>query len=51
MYNPKYKFDFNLHDDPEKGIESVTFFIDEKTKAPIKISRGEERVFVWCFFF
>jgi len=50
MYNPKYKFDFNLHSDPEKGIESVTFFIDEQTKTPIKISRGEERIFVWCFF-
>jgi AAA domain len=50
MYNPKYKFNFNLHDDPEKGIESVTFFIDEETKESIKISRGEERIFVWCFF-
>ncbi|MBC8988273.1 AAA family ATPase [Pedobacter sp. N36a] len=50
LYNPKYKFDFNLHDDPERGIESITFFVDEETKSPIKISRGEERIFVWCFF-
>jgi hypothetical protein len=50
MYNPKYKFDFNLHDNPENGIESVTFFINEETRIPIKISRGEERIFVWCFF-
>ncbi len=50
MYNPNYKFRFNLNEDPEKGIESVTFFIDEENQTPIKISRGEERVFVWCFF-
>lgn len=49
MYNPKYKFRFNLHSDPERGIESVTFFIDEEHQTPIKISRGEERIFVWCF--
>ena len=50
IYNPKYKFTFNLFDNPEKGIESVTFFIDEENQNPIKISRGEERIFVWCFF-
>lgn len=50
IYNPKYKFDFNLAANPEKGIESITFFVDEENKTPIKISRGEERIFVWCFF-
>jgi len=50
IYNPKYKFDFNLDDNPEIGIESITFFMDEDDKTPIKISRGEERIFVWCFF-
>lgn len=50
IYNPKYKFDFNLAANPEKGIESFTFFVDEENKIPIKISRGEERIFVWCFF-
>jgi len=50
IYNPKFKFDFNLNENPEKGIDSVTFFIDEESKTPIKISRGEERIFVWCFF-
>ena len=50
IYNPKYKFDFNLDDNPERGIESITFFVDEEDKTPIKISRGEERIFVWCFF-
>src|SRR5690554_3547789 len=50
IYNPKYKFDFNLAANPEKGIESITFYVDEENKTPIKISRGEERIFVWCFF-
>lgn len=50
MYNPKYKFRFNFHENPEKGIESITFFIDEESQTPIKISRGEERIFVWSFF-
>jgi energy-coupling factor transporter ATP-binding protein EcfA2 len=50
LYKPKYKFKFNTYKDLEKGIESVTFFMDEETENPIKISRGEERVFVWCFF-
>jgi hypothetical protein len=50
IYNPKYKFRFNAHENPEKGIESVNFFIDEEKQTPIKISRGEERIFVWCFF-
>ncbi len=50
IYNPKYKFDFNFDTNPERGIESITFFVDEENKTPIKISRGEERIFVWCFF-
>lgn len=50
MYSPKYKFKFNSHDDAEMGIESVTFFMPEDEGIPIKISRGEERIFVWCFF-
>jgi len=46
-YNPKYSYTLNPHDDPEKGIESITFSLDGN---PIKISRGEERTFIWCFF-
>ena len=52
-YKPKYDFSFNLHDDSEEGIESITFFIgdaDASEQHAIKISRSEERVFVWCFF-
>jgi wobble nucleotide-excising tRNase len=49
-YNPKYRFRFNLFDDLEKGIESITFFIEDNEDAPIKISRGEENIFIWCFY-
>lgn len=54
-YKPTFAFEFNLHeDDSEKGIESITFFIPNQNpdlpKQYIKISRGEERIFVWCFF-
>ena len=54
-YKPKFGFRFNPYeDDPEKGIESISFFIPNQNpdlpQQPIKISRGEERIFVWCFF-
>lgn len=49
-YFPKYKFKLNQHKNLEDGIESITFFVDEESESPIKISRGEERIFVWCFF-
>lgn len=49
-YDPRYQFRLNMYEDIEDGIESITFFkeIDEDT--PIKISRGEESIFVWCFY-
>jgi hypothetical protein len=54
-YKPKFGFNFRLReDDPSKGIESISFFIPNQnpdvSQPPIKISRGEERIFVWCFF-
>lgn len=49
-YNPKYRYKLNSYDNLEHGIESITFFIDGKKDVPIKVSRGEERIFVWCFF-
>lgn len=54
-YKPKFGFEIRLHeDDPSKGIESISFFIPNQNpdvaQPPIKISRGEERIFVWCFF-
>lgn len=60
MYNPQYAFRINRFYtdkakkvvDEEKGIASFSFFAkdDKEQKYPIKISRGEERIFVWCFF-
>ena len=57
-YRPNYRFDFILHDNPVDGIKSVQFFNEVAdpndpsniSKVPYKICRGEERVFVWCFF-
>lgn len=49
-YNPKFCFRLNPYTDLEKGIESITFFKEGHDNDPIKISRGEERIFVWCFF-
>lgn len=60
IYNPRYTFKINRYYtdetnesvDEEKGIASFSFYSKEDTeqKYPIKISRGEERIFVWCFF-
>lgn len=50
MYAPKYVFKFSPHEDFEHGIESIRFFVDGNEERPIKLSRGEERIFVWCFF-
>lgn len=50
-YKVKFDFQFKLYKDTEQGIELISFFIkDDENKANIKISRGEERIFVWCFF-
>lgn len=54
-YQPKFGFELRLHkDNPQKGIESISFFVPNQNpdtaQPPIKISRGEERIFVWCFF-
>ena len=52
-YKPKYEFKFQLHDDDTaKGIECIIFSLpdDDDRERNIKISRGEERVFIWCFF-
>jgi len=50
QYIPNYDFKFNPHSDPQFGIESVSFFKEGKEDESIKISRGEERIFIWCFF-
>ncbi len=50
LYDPKYRFEFNAYENIEKGIESITFYVKDEEETAIKISRGEERVFVWCFY-
>ena len=50
-YHVSYDFRFNwIGDDPQKGIDSIRFFRAEDPEKSIKISRGEERLFVWNFF-
>ena len=52
-YRPSFDFRFVMHPDAEQGIESISFFpagTQPGDVPPMKISRGEERVFVWCFF-
>jgi hypothetical protein len=57
-YRPTYRFEFVLHDNREDGIRSIIFFNEEAdpddankiVKVPFKISRSEERTFIWCFF-
>lgn len=47
-YMPTYSYEFDTNTDPEIGIDAIRFSRGEEKN--IKISRGEERVFVWCFF-
>lgn len=50
-YNPSYDFRFKyVNDNPEKGIDYIWFFKESNKENWIKISRGEERIFIWCFF-
>lgn len=57
-FRPNYRFEFIPHENREDGHKSVLFFHEvadpddpnKVSKVPRKISRGEERVFVWCFF-
>ena len=49
-YRVSFDFRFVMHTDVERGIESILFFPADGDVPAMKISRGEERVFVWCFF-
>jgi wobble nucleotide-excising tRNase len=51
-FNPKYDFVFHTYSNhPEEGIEYISFHLkDDESSSNIKISRGEERIFIWCFF-
>lgn len=52
-YKPKFSFQFEYYADPSLGINSVSFYpqadAEEQTIA-IKISRGEQQIFIWCLF-
>lgn len=51
IYQPDYDFRFKyFHDNQEDGIEYIWFFKEDDKDKWIKISRGEERIFIWCFF-
>lgn len=51
VYRPTYDFKFKyIRDDPQAGIDYVWFFKEDEPEKWIKISRGEERIFIWCFF-
>ena len=52
-YRPDFDFRYNMHQDVERGIDSISFFpkgTQPGDVPPIKLSRGEERIFIWCFF-
>ena len=49
-YHPSYKFRFIPDDNQAIAIKSVVFFKEGKEDEFIKISRGEERIFIWCFY-
>jgi hypothetical protein len=50
IFNPIYKFKFITNDNPEIGIEAIRFYKKDAEETSIKISSGETRIFVWCFF-
>lgn len=52
-YKVSFDFRFVMHSDVEMGIKSISFFPKDTQPGDVpamKISRGEERIFVWCFF-
>jgi hypothetical protein len=52
-YKPKFDFKFTFFKDTSQGIESISFFPiseGETETTAIKISRGEEQIFIWCLF-
>jgi len=61
-YKPIFDFRFMPYTDVAEGIESVQFFLENNKESrgskkestspeiPIKISRGEEQVFIWSLF-
>lgn len=50
QYKPRYNFFFEYHDDFQLGLQSISFHLPDNKELKIKISRGEERIFIWCLF-
>ena len=51
-FKPKFNFVLTFFEDTSQGIDYISFYSlsDVDEEATIKISRGEERVFVWCLY-
>lgn len=49
-YKPHYDFKFTFDEDYRNARIKFVSFFEEGSDRPIKISRGEERIFIWCFF-
>lgn len=52
-YKPKFEFKFNFNSDIALGIESISFYPLPEAGSEldsIKISRGEQQIFIWCLF-
>lgn len=63
-YKPKFDYRFHNYEKSTDGIEYIQFYLKNentpvnlekeedihKDDTPIKISRGEQQFFIWCFF-
>ncbi len=49
-YKPHYDFRFTIDEDSKDARIAFVSFFEEGGDQSIKISRGEERIFIWCFF-
>ena len=52
-FKPKFDFILTPYNDVSRGIEYISFYPlteNREDAEPIKISRGEERFFIWCLF-
>ncbi len=54
IFKPKFDFNFSFFKDRSQGIEAIQFFSKAEStdteRNYIKISRGEEQIFIWSFF-
>lgn len=60
-YKPRFDYRFHNYVDASDGIEYIQFYVKKdqpenqeedvhKDDTPIKLSRGEQQFFIWCFF-